>query len=430
MKLGRLVRELELLSKTWGNWDEKIKKCNEILKVDSNNVRAIWLRGHAHYYKQEYQLAYNDIFTANELSPGVRDHLRYLGFIHRVAREYDEAIKYFLQAEKVAPKNYAVQEDIAQTYYNMDNFTKAVEYYDRAIKLDPKNGNNVMYSRSALLAKLQQELNVLAWGQFDEKIKKADEIIKIKSDCVEALWLRGHAYYYKKEYQLAYNDIALANILKPNNVYYLRYIGFCHEACREYDEAIKYFTKAEKLSPNNYAIQEDFARVYYAKDDFIKAVEHSEKAIKLDSVKSNKTLLIKCKTLIRLHSELATMVVQWGNWDTKIVKATEILKIKPDNILALQRRGHAYYYKQEYQLSYNDFFLANNTIVKPHAYYMRYLGFCHEACAEYDKAIECFKEADKLTPNNKDIKDDFERVNRKVVNKFTHDPNNCRVISE
>ena len=67
-----------------------------------------------------------------------------LGNLYFDAERYDEAIKWYSDALKLAPNNVDVSTDLGVCYYYSNQADKALEQFDRSLKIDPKHAKTLL----------------------------------------------------------------------------------------------------------------------------------------------------------------------------------------------------------------------------------------------------------------------------------------------
>jgi tetratricopeptide (TPR) repeat protein len=67
-----------------------------------------------------------------------------LGNLYFDAERYDEAIKWYGDALKLAPNDVNVSTDLGVSYYYSNQPDKALEQFDRSLKLDPKHAKTLL----------------------------------------------------------------------------------------------------------------------------------------------------------------------------------------------------------------------------------------------------------------------------------------------
>jgi len=121
--------------------------------------------------------------------------------------------------------------------HNKKEFNKALEEFNRAIKIDPEN-HKAYYWRARTLVKT---------GHYDKAITDFKMAAKLRPDFAEAYGNLGWLYARRKDY----------------------------------DESIYYLTKFIKMKPNNGWAYYNRGRCYFMKDDLETALKDAKKACEL-----------------------------------------------------------------------------------------------------------------------------------------------------
>jgi tetratricopeptide (TPR) repeat protein len=67
-----------------------------------------------------------------------------LGNLYFDAERYDDAIKWYSEALKLAPSDVNVSTDLGVCYYYVNQPDKALEQFDKSLKLDPKHAKTLL----------------------------------------------------------------------------------------------------------------------------------------------------------------------------------------------------------------------------------------------------------------------------------------------
>lgn len=166
-----LLRVEELLKNQ--QLEEAEMVVSQILKVDSDSIKAMQLYGLTLYAKKKYQEAidvlvqaimmddlnaenYNNLSLcylqinqghqaleiqkkAVDLKPNNSNFLNNLAIIYRSVGNYEEAIKVFNQSLEIDPNNAKTLESLGSTYGQSKQIEKAIETFLKATEIDPTN---------------------------------------------------------------------------------------------------------------------------------------------------------------------------------------------------------------------------------------------------------------------------------------------------
>lgn len=100
-----------------------------------------------------------------------------LGNLYFDAERYDDAIKWYVDAEKLAPKDADLSTDLGVCYYYVNQPDKALEQFDKSLKIDPKHAKTLL-NMGIVKAFGKQDLQgaIDAWQQ----------VLKVAPDSPEA----------------------------------------------------------------------------------------------------------------------------------------------------------------------------------------------------------------------------------------------------
>jgi tetratricopeptide (TPR) repeat protein/membrane protease YdiL (CAAX protease family) len=151
-------------------------------------------------------------------------------------------------------------------YYQERDYTHAREEFTRALKYDPRDAY-------ALLCRGQV---YLGYRDYEQAVADLSGAIKIKPSAT-AYYNRMHAYLGKRDYPDAEQDLAHAIKLDAPRTNYYRESYYSTRARAEsdddsYDAAIRDWTAALKLNPNNLDYRRGRAIDYMSKEQYDQAI--------------------------------------------------------------------------------------------------------------------------------------------------------------
>lgn len=112
-----------------------------VLDMEENNAYALIGLGHLHYDFREYTDAlyyWTRMLAVNENAVDIRV-LTSIGNCHRKLKSFDKGVCYFERALKMDPKNFYALFGLADCYRGMNQQYRSIEYWNRILEIDPTN---------------------------------------------------------------------------------------------------------------------------------------------------------------------------------------------------------------------------------------------------------------------------------------------------
>ena len=125
------------------------------------------------------------------------------------------------------------------TYYELKQYEKAIEDYNKAIELNP-NDAEVYTNRGNPYYKLKR---------YEKAIEDYSKAIKLNPNDAVAYYNRGNAYDELKRYEKAIEDYSKAIELNPNYVDAYNNRGNAYRELNQHEEAIEDYNKSIELNP-------------------------------------------------------------------------------------------------------------------------------------------------------------------------------------
>lgn len=168
--------------------------CEQVLKVDSDNLDALYLLSIAKHKlnkKEEFENYFNKLLN---LSPNDFDANNSLGLSYLHLGNLDKAIEHFEKATKIDPKNHVGWSNLGCQYRARKNLEKAIECLLKSYKLNKKDHQTLVNLAGAFAEKLEIKKSIFY-------LKKA---LKIKPNFPAAHVDLGCAYYLLGDYEKAF----------------------------------------------------------------------------------------------------------------------------------------------------------------------------------------------------------------------------------
>ena len=185
--------------------------------------------------------------------------------------DFNKAIEYYTKAIEVDPDNAEYYCNRGVSYNWLKEYEKAIEDKSKAIELDPDNAE-YYYSRGVSYGWLKE---------YEKAIEDKSSAIRLEPDDAKYYYSRGSNYHKLKEYEKAIADYSKAIELEPDNAKYYFNRGTSYNWQKEYEKAIADYSKAIELDPNNAKYYSKRSNNYSWLNEYEKAIADYSKAIEL-----------------------------------------------------------------------------------------------------------------------------------------------------
>jgi tetratricopeptide (TPR) repeat protein len=177
---------------------EYIKALNDLnnaIRLDEGNIRAYYIRGIVKFFLKQYNESLDDYDYALEHEPDNTEVMGYKALSYYRLKKYHAVIEILNKA--IAIDQYeGYYYLLGETFFEMGNYPMALEYFDRAIKVNNKFAKTYG-SRGFVHQKT---------GNYEEAIKDFTEVIQLnntENDTRHSFLNRSRAYYDRAQF---YND--------------------------------------------------------------------------------------------------------------------------------------------------------------------------------------------------------------------------------
>ncbi|XP_062166605.1 dnaJ protein P58IPK homolog B isoform X2 [Alnus glutinosa] len=227
---------------------------------------------------------------------------------------YEESEKSYKKFLELKPGNSAAEKELSQlhqaqsaldtawTLFDSEDSTKSLEYVDKVV---------LVFSPACLRAKLLKVKLLLAERDYSSAISESGLVLKEDEDNLEALLLRGRAYYYLGDHDVAIRHFQKGLRLDPE-----------HSELKKAYFGLKNLLKKSKSAEDNV----NKGKLRLAVEDFKAAL-----ALDPNHLAHN----------VHLHLGLCKVLVKLGRGKDAISSCDEALNIDGELIDALVQRGEA-----------------------------------------------------------------------------------------
>lgn len=278
------------------------------------------------------------------------------------------------------PESHLYWNNAGVFHYEQGNSEKAIDCYDRAIRLD--NGNGLYFKNRAL-----------AWQNLG-KFQSAE------ADFMQALYLWSRPEHLttleipKKELKSATKYGRDAELLN--------YLGLSKYFQNKNEEAIEYYTESINLDPSKAVVYENRALAKERLMDYGGAIQDYKLALSFGEDPF-------------LYNAIGRLEYWRNNLNEAIENYTKAIEKDPNIALYLENRALAYEGLGKIELAENDYGAAIS--LGPNIYGLNSYGILKAKLNEHQKAIELFSKAIEIDPSHAIL---FENrgVSRKQMKEF------------
>jgi len=177
----------------------------QILDIDNNHIKSIFLLGTLYAQTRNLALAKKLLTKATQINPDHADAYYNLGNVLKDLKEFEEAINCYEKTLKINPNNADANNNLGNLLKEEGEEKKAIPYYEKAIKINPSYANS--YNN---LGVIYQNLE-----DFEKAINFYKKAIEISPNFAEAYYNLGNVF--KVSGQFDKSIIAYSNAIKYNS---------------------------------------------------------------------------------------------------------------------------------------------------------------------------------------------------------------------
>ena len=323
-----------------GDLDLRIGACTWLLqsgRIAEGSVLVVFhSRGNAWYQKGEADRAIADYTAALRIEPDDVDALYNRGVAWNEKGAFDRAVEDYTAALRIRPEDRDALYNRGNAWSEMGEYDRAIEDLTAALRIKPDDPE-ALYNRG------------IAWddsGEYDRAIEDLTAALSLDPDKHEALNNRAISWKHKGDYDRAIEDLTAALRIEPddNEVLYNRAIAWRRKG--DYDRAIEDLTTALRIKPDDAEAINTLAWLLATVPDVRlrdgrRAVRLAEEAVSLqDDAQNRDTLAAAYAESNRLRDavdaqEQALAMARAEGWSTEAI-------VDAESRLRLYRQGRPY----------------------------------------------------------------------------------------
>lgn len=271
--------------------------------------------------------------------------------------------------------------------YQKKNYLKAIELAQKSLK------EHVTFEGYYLIGSSYYQRN-----DFEKALENLQKAEKLNPDSEQLLLMLGLIFYSKENYDLSIQKFEQLLKLRPDDpVYYYR-LGLAYKQKRKYDKAIQYL---EKASNQKFPYQENvwlnLADIYFELKDYEKSEYYYNQ---LEKQKPNLEEIKNSKSHVEIARYLDKGNLAFKNRDYKSAEEwyTKIVQLKPKEKIGYIQLGILYLEMQNFPASIENFSKALN--IKKDFDTFSLLCRAYLEGNQFQDFERCIKEAFILYPEN------------------------------
>ena len=237
----------------WENQDERILMLGRAISHNPDRKDLYLERGIAFYYTNDYEKALSDLNRAIEIDDRYEDAFWQRISIYESQGKYDQALADYAKMISFDPTDAGLYYSRGNIYYyNLKNYSKAIEDFSIVIELDPSH----QWAHS--------NRGWCYWRQnkYDWAISDATKAIEIDAEFADAYSLLGACYNSMGQYSKALSEDQKAVGYDQFSAYIYNNRGVSYHGLGQNQNALADYSKAIELDPSKALYYENRAIIY------------------------------------------------------------------------------------------------------------------------------------------------------------------------
>ena len=249
-------------------------------------------------------------------------------------------------------------------------YEEAMEYFDRAIELNPEY-IEAWYAKADLLA---------FQGRLEEALECTDKMLEINPNISQVWTGKGLCLTMQGKYEEAYECFDKAVEISPENIKSWNYRGWVLCEQGKYEEGISSFDKAIEIKKDDYY-------AWFYKALYLSECKHYKEAIEC----LNKALEIKPDDM-GFWYQRGMVEIKLEQYEEAITSFNEAIKIAPELMEIRVNKGFALYKLGDYEKAEKTLDRVLETNAGDGSAWF-YKGLILAACQKYNETLDCYDKA-------------------------------------
>ncbi|BAY79681.1 TPR domain protein (plasmid) [Nostoc linckia NIES-25] len=228
------------------------------------------------YEEDRYQVTV-EMFTAVLQNPSIQIQwqsiaLGWRGETYRSMKQYTQALQDFDRAIELDPKDAWAMALRGVTYCSMERYPEAIQDFDRAIELDPKD----------VWAIAERGITYRIMKEYTKALQDFNRAIELDPKSAWAIAHRGETYRIMKQDTQALQDFDRAIELDPKSAWAIAHRGVTYRLMKQDTQALQDFDRAIELDPKYAWAIARRGVTYRLMEQYTQALQDFDRAIELD----------------------------------------------------------------------------------------------------------------------------------------------------
>ncbi len=211
----------------------QIKSTLANIQTDNSSVKIT--NASKSYSSGNYTEALKDYLS---VKPATKDSLIGAAACYQGLKQFDNAISYYKQAEKIAPDDKEIKYYIGAMYTEKGDYTNAEQYLKPIANQVPQANELLTFiSQKASIDTLESAISDFEAQNYDTSLSKIEQVLKTDSNNAYALYYRGMVYDAKGEKAKAIEDYKKVIQLSPDIVIANYLLAVDYDALQKFIDA-------------------------------------------------------------------------------------------------------------------------------------------------------------------------------------------------